>query len=346
MLIKNTMLMTALTIVVVLSGCVSNTPLYANKQTSLKANTEVKVVNEQALKEDQNIRLPGNYDVDSFGVVRVAAYVDSLNYKIEDGQTSTLDKGIAAKLLENELARTKRFNILTRSCGSCDYEAAYQLENTTADNQIAMGEGLNPDFVLETSIDLGLSIKELYDHNEAIFYSVATTKLVNPTTKEIIHSFAPVRQNLAAKNYTQVSGHFLTGFKIHDQKERYLAFKDAAQQAVQVLVSQVMNYYPVGGRLTNFRPGSSRFAIDAGIEQGFAVKQPVVLFISDDGLDIPIASAVVTPKRAGGSGVITKWRDDADATMVKNKLEALGKDYLQNVRIYAVSVGTPQSWLF
>ena len=332
--------------VVVLSGCVSNKPLYANKQTSLKANTQIKVVNEQALKDDANIELPSNYDVDSFGVVRIAAYVDSLNYKAQSGQTSTLDKGIAGKLLENELARTKRFNILTRSCGSCDYEAAYQLENTVEEQQIAMGEGLNPDFVLETSIDLGLSVKELYDHNEAIFYSFETTKLVKPTTKEIIHAFAPVRQNLPAKNYTQVSGHFLTGFKIHDEQERYLAFKDAAQQAVQVLVSQVMNYYPVGGRLTNFRAGSSRFAIDAGIEQGFAVKQPVILFISDDGLDIPIASAVVTPKKSGGSGVIIKWRDDADAIGVKNKLEALGKDYLKTARIYAVSVGTPQSWQF
>jgi hypothetical protein len=342
-LIKKTLLIVN---VLMLVGCASSTPLQANKQTSLKTNTQIKVVNQQALKDDKNIQLPNNYDVDSFGIVRVVAYVESLNYKSEYGQSSTLDKGIASKLLENELARTKRFKILTRSCGSCDYEAAYQLENTLDEQQITMGEALNPDFVLETSIDLGLSIKELYDHNEAIFYSVATTKLVNPTTKEIIQSFAPVRQNLLAKNYTQVSGHFLNGFKIHDEKERYLAFKDAAQQAIQVLVSQVMNYYPVGGRLTNFRTGSSRFAIDAGIEQGFAVKQPVILFISDDGLDIPIASAEVTPKRSGGSGMIIKWRDDADATAVKKKLEALGKDYLQSVKVYAVSIGTPQSWQF
>lgn len=327
-----------------LSACTSTLPLHANKATTLESNTVVKVTNKEALTNDAHIELPDNYDVDSFGVVRVVAYVDRLSYKNESGQKSTLDKGIATKLLENELARTKRFNILTRSCGSCDYEAIYQLENTVDENKIEIGEGLNPDFVLETSIDLGLSVKALYDHNEAIFYSIATTKLVNPTSKEIIHSFAPIRQNLPAKNYTQVSGQFLTGFQLHNEKEMYQAYKDATQQAIQVLTSQVMNYYPVGGRLTNYRTSSGRFAIDAGIDQGFAVKQPVILFLNDDGLDIPLASAEVTPKKEGGSGVIMKWRDDVDAQDVKKKLEALGKDYLKSYKIFAVSVGTPESW--
>ena len=104
-----------------------------------------------------------------------------------------------------------------------------------------------------------------------------------------------------------------------------------------------MDYYPVGGRVTNYRNG--RFAINAVINQGFAVKQPVVLFLSDDGLDIPIASGEVTPKGDSGSGVMFIWKeDDIDAQDVKKKLEAMGKDYLKRNKIYAVSVGTPEDW--
>lgn len=324
-----------------LAGCQSTPALKINSAVDLESNTSVNRVNRDALNYDENIDMPSNYDVNSFSKVRVAAYVDKVSW-MPGSNPASVDTGMAAKLLENELARTKRFDVLTRNCTSCSYEAAYQVENTRIEGQIEQGEQYNPDYVLELSIALGSAIKEKFDHNEIIFTADVTTKLTNPTTGEIVHSFAPIRSNLPAKNYFVIGGKFHSGFNLHDPNELIQAYRDAASASIQVLVTKVMDYYPVGGRVTNFRNG--RIAIDSGINQGFAVKQPVVLFLSDDGLDIPLASAEITPKKDNGAGSIIKWRSDADAQEVMQKLKAMGKDYLKSNRIYAVSVGTPEHW--
>lgn len=324
-----------------LAGC-QTAAVKINSEADISANSQIVKVDRNAMMKSENIELPSNYDVKAFSKIRIAAYIDRINFE-KDALSTDIDNGIIAKLLENELARTKRFEVLTRNCDACDYEVAYQAENTVEEGSIQVGEQMNPDFVLESSISLGSVIKKKSDHNEIIFRSLVTTKIVNPETGEIIHSFEPIRHNMPAKNFFAVEGKFLGGFDYRKQNELQEAYKEAAQKAIQVLVNRAMDYYPVGGRVTNYRNG--RFAIDAGIKQGFAVKQPVVLFLSDDGLDIPIASGEVTPKQDGGSGVMFTWKEgDIDAQDVKLKLEAMGKDYLKRHKIYAVSVGTPDSW--
>ncbi|RYU48197.1 penicillin-binding protein activator LpoB [Aliivibrio finisterrensis] len=322
-------------------GCQS-TSLKVNSEADIESNSQIEKVSRDALFESENIELPSNYDVKAFNKMSIAAYVDHVRFE-KDAKTTQIDNGIIAKLLENELARTKRYEVLTRNCDACDYEVAFQAENTVEEGTIQRGEQLNPEYVFETSIALGTVIKKMSDHNEIIFRSLVTTKVVDPTSGKIIHSFEPIRHNMPAKRFFAMEGKFLGGFDYRNHNELQEAYKEAAQKAIQVLVNRTMDYYPVGGRVTNFRNG--RFAIDAGIDQGFATKQPVVLFLSDDGLDIPIASGEVTPKTNGGSGVMFIWKeDDLDADDVKKKLEAMGKDYLKRNKIYAVSVGTPEDW--
>ncbi|MEC4725026.1 penicillin-binding protein activator LpoB [Shewanella sp. D64] len=325
----------------VLVGCQS-TSLKINSEADIESNTQINKVSREALFDSRNIELPGNYDVRAFSKLSIATYVDKIGFE-KDAMSTQIDTGIIAKLLENELARTKRFQVLTRNCNACDYEVAFQAENTVEEGAIQIGEQLNPDYVLESSIALGTAIKRKNDHNEIIFRSLVTTKIVNPTSGEIIHSFEPIRHNMPAKRFFAIEGKFIGGFDYRKHNELQEAYKEAAQKAIQVLVNRTMDYYPVGGRVINFRNG--RFAINAGINQGFATKQPVVLFLSDDGLDIPIASGEVTPKSDGGSGVMFIWKEnEPDADDVKKKLEAMGKDYLKRNKIYAVSVGTPEDW--
>lgn len=326
---------------VLLVACQS-TALKVNSEADIETNSTIETVNRDALLDSRNIALPGNYDVKAFNKMRIAAYVDDIRFE-NDAKKTTIDNGIIAKLLENELARTKRYEVLTRNCSACDYEVAFQAENTVEEGAVQRGEQLNPDYVFETSIALGSVIKKMKDHSEIIFRSLVTTKVVNPTSGEIIHSFEPIRHNMPAKNFFAIEDKFMGGFDYRKANELQEAYKEAAQKAIQVLVNRTMDYYPVGGRVTNYRNG--HFAIDAGINQGFAVKQPVVLFLSDDGLDIPIASGEVTPKSDGGAGVLFIWKEgDVDAQNVQKKLQAMGKDYLTRNKIYAVSVGTPEDW--
>jgi hypothetical protein len=327
-----------------LTACNSTAPLKVNSAVDLASNTNINYVNRNSLLDDKNIELPNRYDVNNFGVVNVAAYVNKINWE-EGAIKSNIDKNLAGRLFENELARTKRFGILTRLCASCNSELAHQVERTVAEGAIEIGEGLNPDYIIEMTLDFGMGIKKLYDHNEVVFYSTATTKILNPTTEQVIDSFPPVRSNLAAKVYNEMNGRVIAGFDYKDIKERQQAYKDAAQKSIVVIASQLMEYYPVGGRVTNYRSG--RLVIDAGVDEGFAQKQPVVLYLDDDGLAIPLASAEITPSKSGrGSGLILKWRDDREAQSVKKKIEALGKDYLRGNKVYAVSVGTPADWTY
>ena len=327
-----------------LLGACQTTSLKVNSEADTSANSKIHTLNKDALLESENIVLPSNYDVKAFNKMRIAAYVDKLSFE-KDAKKAAVDNGVIAKLLENELARTKRYEVLTRNCTSCDYEVAFQAENTVSEGAIELGEKANPDFVFETTIALGTVIKHMSDHNEIIFRSLITTKVVNPTSGEIMHSFAPIRHNMPAKNFFMVGGKFVGGFKINDKNELNEAYIEAAQKGIQVLVNRTIDYYPVGGRVTNFRNG--HFAINSGINQGFAVKQPVVLFLSDDGLDIPIASGEVTPKGDSGSGILWTWKkNDPDAEMVQKELKAMGKEYLKRNKIYAVSVGTPADWEF
>ena len=262
-----------------LAGCQS-TGLKVNSEADIESNSQIEKVSREALFESENIELPSNYDVKAFNKMTIAAYVDHVRFE-KDAKTTQIDNGIIAKLLENELARTKRYEVLTRNCDACDYEVAFQAENTVEEGSIQLGEQLNPEYVFETSIALGTVIKKMSDHNEIIFRSLVTTKVVDPTSGKIIHSFEPIRHNMPAKRFFAMEGKFLGGFDYRKQNELQEAYKEAAQKAIQVLVNRTMDYYPVGGRVTNFRNG--RFAIDAGIDQGFATKQPVVLFLSDDG---------------------------------------------------------------
>ncbi len=324
-----------------LSACQA-TSLKINSEADVSANSQIERVNKEALYDSKNIELPSNYDVRAFNRMRIAAYVDSVSFE-KDARATKIDNGIIGKLLENELARTKRYEVLTRNCDACDYEVAFQAENTVSEGSIAVGEKMNPNYIFETSVALGTVIKKKDSAHEIIFRSLITTKVVNPTTGEIIHSFEPIRHNMPAKRFFMMEGQLLGGFDVNDQNELQEAYKEAAQKGIQVLVNRTMDYYPVGGRLTNFR--NERFAINAGINQGFATKQPVILFLSDEGLDIPIASAEVTPKSDAGSGVMLKWKEsDPDAKYVKEQLKTMGKEYLKRNKIYAVSVGTPEDW--
>ena len=331
-----------LTIAALLGGCQTSSPLKINSEADISANSQIEKVDRKALTQSKNIELPSNYDVKAFSKIRIAAYLDRIGFE-KDALGVDIDNGIISKILENELARTKRFSVLTRNSDATEYELAYQTENTMAEGAIEKGQELNPEYVLESSFSLGSVIKKKSDHNEIIFRSIVTTKIVNPTTKEIIHSFEPIRYNLPPKRFFGIEGQFLGGFDYRKSNELQEAYKEAAQKAIQVLVNRVMDYYPVGGRVINYRNG--RFGIDSGINQGFATKQPVILFLSDDGMDIPVASADVTPKQEGGSGMVISWKEgDPDAEDVKKKLDAMGKEYLKRNKVYAVSVGTPEDW--
>ncbi len=312
---------------------------------SLNTPSAIVSTNRAGYRYSSNIELPDNYDINYFRKVRIAAYFEQINFE-DPSKPGSLDNHTLNTLLENEISRTKRFIVYSRQSTASEREKAWQILRNSADDRfnIAMNEDLkNPEWLLEVTSILGRNKRALRGGEEAVFYVRLSAKLIDPRTMEIVHSFPPITAKSDPKRYfVSISGKYLGGFKIHDQKQLMEAYLEAANRGIAVLVNRVMNYFPVGGRVVGYYNG--RFSIDKGIRDGFAKKQTVVLFTSAGGVDIPLASGVVTPAATKGSGKILAWKNDPMAQDIRKKLTVMGQDYLRSHAIYAVSVGSPQGW--
>ncbi|WP_167855734.1 penicillin-binding protein activator LpoB [Vibrio tasmaniensis] len=337
----------------VVSGCQSTgTELRADKEADITTNSTVSVVNEEALMEEGNIEVPANFNVEEFVKLSIAPYVVDIAME-KDSVEHRVDMGMPARMLGGELSRTERFNVLSRTCTSCDYEVAFQAENSVSEGAIELGQALNPDYILEANVQLGTSEKKVTDSNgtyyQLTFRSTVSAQLIDGTTKQVKHTFPPIRQNLSPKKYAKSpsSGKYLAGFNFEDKPVVNQAYQEAAQKSLQVLVTDVMNQFPVGGKAVHYR--SEKFAISAGSEQGVpkqGVKIPAVIYQDDFGIAIPLASGFITPAGQNNSMFeVLQWKEsDKDAKEIKEQIEAMGKEYLKRNKIYAVSVGTPEEW--
>ncbi|MGF1715945.1 penicillin-binding protein activator LpoB [Photobacterium chitinilyticum] len=347
---KNSKLLVAFTLMS-LFGCQSTTQLRADKEADIASNSTVSYITAEGLKDEANIEVPPGFNVKEFVKLSIAPYLVEVSMD-KDSLENSIDTGMPAKMLGGELSRTERFNVLTRTCNACDYEVAFQAENTVAEGAIEHGKAKNPDYVLEANLQLGTSTKLIKDSNgsyyELTFRSTVSAQLIDGTTKEIKHTFPPIRQNLSPKKYAKSSNNgYLAGFKYFDKEAINQAYQEAAQKSLQVLVTDVMAQFPIGGKAKHYR--SERFAIAAGSSQGIpkqGVKIPAVIFQDDFGIAIPLASGYITP---GGSDTsmfeVIQWKNsDKDAMDIKKKLDAMGREYVSRNKIYAVSVGTPEDW--
>lgn len=337
-----------------LFGCQStNTELRADKEADISSNSQVSLVNTSALSQEENIEVPANYNTDEFVKLSIAPYIVEVAMQ-KDSVEHKIDQGMPARMLGGELSRTERFDVLTRNCTSCDYELAFQAENTVAEGAMEMGAAVNPDYILEVNVQLGSSEKKVSDDNGSYynltFRSVASAQLIDGTTKQIKHAFPPIRFNLTPKKYAKSanSGRYLAGFNYTDKALVEQAYQEVTQKNLQVLVANVMNQFPVGGQAAHYR--SDKFAIKAGSKHGLpkqGVKIPAVVYQDDFGIPVPLASGFITPGGEEQSVFnVIKWKEsDKDVKEIKGKLEALGKDYLKRNKIYAVSVGAPEDWV-
>ena len=331
-------------------GCVATqtSTKSATKSTNFDRHATKKLVSssKEGLMYDENIELPNNYDVNYFRKVGIAAYMEQIQFAKGVQKSGKFNFQVLNSLLENEISRTKRFTVFSRQTTAVDRENAYQLLRGTEENELSIAGNQNlqnPEWVLSVTSIAGYEKGTYHDHNKITFSVTVTANLTDPLTHEIKESFPPVSVKSKPKIYFEsVSGKYLGGFKINDANQLLEAYKEPMREAIAILVNRVGNYFPCGGRVTNFRDG--RFVIDRGTKHGFATRQPVIIFIDEDGIPTPIASAEITPSAVRGVGSILKWKNGPYAQKIRGKIEFAGKDYLQAKNIYAVSAGMPETW--
>jgi len=328
-------------------GCATPGPM--TKSSSFKRNESKKLVSsdKEALMKSENIELPINYDINYFRKVGLAAYTEQIEFTKNDlVQPTRLNEQAINTLLENEISRTKRFTVFSRQTGAIDRENAFQLLRGSEDNDLSIAENQrikNPESVLSVTAIVGYEKKSLHDHNKITFSVKVTSSIKDPLTFEIKESFPPIFVKSDPKIYFEsVSGKHLGGFNIKDPQQLLDAYLEPMSEAIALLVNRVGNYFPCGGRVTNYRNG--RFAIDRGIRHGFSTRQTVILFVDDDGIITPIASGEVTPASEKGAGRIMKWKNELYAAKIKGKMDYGGKGYLKTEAVYAVSAGMPKNY--
>ena len=90
-------------------------------------------------------------------------------------------------------------------------------------------------------------------------------------------------------------------------------------------------------------------AMAAGYNEGIGAKQQVAIFLTEEGLDIPLAFAEAAPKNDGTSMLsVYKWNTDhKDAKPIIKELQESPRKFLKNYKgekkdgLYAVAFGVP-----
>ncbi|MBQ0031306.1 MAG: hypothetical protein KBT68_00740, partial [bacterium] len=145
----------------------------------------------------------------------------------------------------------------------------------------------------------------------------------------------------------------LTG-QAHGNVSEEQAIQIACLRCLAIVANKLGNTFPTGGRVTNITGSGDTMVMSAGQHEGIAPNQQVCVFLSEDGLDIPVAFAEATPKNDGTSQLrVYRWNtDNDDADKIVDEIRGSARSFLKNYKgekkngLYAVAFGmaVPADW--
>ncbi|MGI2026085.1 hypothetical protein [Endozoicomonas acroporae] len=280
------------------------------------------------------IELPQNYSTKNYKRLVVAtnffANKDASSY-------SDLPLETVSTMMETEISKLKRFTIVSRHLGQKGKAAEKRFQDmgtTDALSRMRFGKGLNADYGLVAGVS---AVKEEYnrvDHNEVLYIIRVDYQLIDFQTDEIIE--ADSAEGRAIRTLFRLpSGKVIGGF---DQEQEQDALNQASINALKIVANKIGNKLPIGGQVVGFR--GSNFQIDKGYESGFMGKQIVTLYMSDMGVDLPLAIAEVSPGADASRGKIIRWSNDPDVQDLVAEIKADPLFFKKN-ELFAVSNGMP-----
>jgi hypothetical protein len=145
----------------------------------------------------------------------------------------------------------------------------------------------------------------------------------------------------------------LTG-QAHGNVSEDQAIQIACLRCLALVANKLGNTFPTGGRVTNITGSGDTMVMSAGQHEGIGPNQQVCVFLSEDGLDIPVAFAEATPKNDGTSQLrVYRWNtDNDDADAIVDEIRGSARKFLKNYKgdkkngLYAVAFGmaVPADW--
>lgn len=293
------------------------------------------------LEDLDEVKLPPNYSVDNFRKMQMV-----MNVKVVAGDGKTkIDKTLSGRM-QTEMAKLKRFEIFSlHNRSKVELDAIGDLDEevkvVSADNVKAS------DLMLTGTIKVTVAENDL--RNEKVFVYSADGDFSCEDAKTRTVYFAEKARGV----WDRKVRYSLTG-QAHGNVSEAQAIQIACLRCLAIVANKLGNTFPAGGRVTNITGSGDTMVMKAGQHEGIAPNQQVCVFLSEDGLDIPVAFAEATPKNDGTSQLrVYRWNlDNPDAKQIVKEIRGSGRTFLKNYRgdkkngLYAVAFGmaVPADW--
>lgn len=308
---------------------------------SARGPIPAKYYSKAELEDMDDVKLPPNYSVDNFRKMQMV-----MNVKIEsaDGKTK-IDKSLSTRM-QTEMAKLKRFEVFSlHNRSKVELDAIGDL-----DGEVKVVEASNvkaSDLMLTGSIKITCAINEL--HNDKVFVYSADGDFSCEDAKTRTVYFAEKARGV----WDRKVRYSLTGQE-HGNVSEEQAIQIACLRCLAIVANKLGNTFPTGGRVTNITGSGDTMVMSAGQHEGIGPNQQVCVFLSEDGLDIPVAFAEATPKNDGTSQLrVYRWNTgDSDAKAVVKEIRGSGRSFLKQYKgdekngLYVVAFGmaVPADW--
>lgn len=315
------------------SGCAS--------APSARGPIPAKFYSKAELEGMDEVKLPPNYSVDNFRKMQMV-----MNVKVEsaDGKTK-IDKSLSTRM-QTEMAKLKRFEIFSlHNRSKVELEAMGDLDDEV--KVVSADQVKASDLMLTGSIKVTCAINEL--HNEKVYVYSADGDFSCEDAKTRTVFFAEKARGV----WDRKVKYSLTG-QAHGNVSEEQAVQIACLRCLAIVANKLGNTFPTGGRVTNITGSGDTMVMSAGQHEGIAPNQQVCVFLSEDGLDIPVAFAEATPKNDGTSQLrVYRWNtDNSDAKAIVKEIRGSARSFLKNYKgdkkngLYAVAFGmaVPADW--
>ena len=302
----------------------------------------VKYYSKAELEDMDTVQLPSNYSVDNFKKLQLGV---AFSVTARDGKVK-VDPALSGRL-QTEMAKLKRFTIFSmhNRNGVKAFERVADLDESVKLDEASDVKNIN--LILNASMMISCEVHELYNEKEYVYAADCDFSCEDLKTRTVLFaekarggSSRKVRYTLTGQNYGSTT--------------EEMAILTAALRALKIVANKLGNTFPTGGRVTNISGSGETMAMAAGYNEGIGAKQQVAVFLTEDGLDIPIAFAEAAPKNDGTSMLsVYKWNTrHKDAKPIIEELQDSPRKFLKNYKgekkdgLYAVAFGmpVPEDW--
>lgn len=256
-------------------------------------------------------------------------------------------------MLENQFAGINRFRIVTRDDDVVSQEQQIYLDQQGAKalaEKVSSQQVLKPDYIvkldsLRTVKNEG-SITSWMDYTleltSAVLNPYTREKLSHPNLGKIRVKSEDVRERSELK-YVMASNRYVSGFRYFDSAHVNAVINDMASRGIDILLTRMLTEMPATTQVMGIK--GNQLSLDRGQNAGVLPNETMIVFSYEAGFVEPIGVANVTPSANSAIGEIIRWKDNDLADSIKKTAEKGIYRPSADMKVFAVSVGTPQGFL-